>query len=216
MLRHINRHFRSTVVPLFLAMGCLTAFGGGRVPVDVVKVMSFSCSFCLAAEGGDKTTELAAKATGGRFVRAPVPSLPEDTGARERLYYSARDMSPDFGERVKGSLYRGAQEAQVPMFNFMQVYTWITEDLAADEPRFTELFKKAQDVSSSGSLSRAVGLAINAGVTSLPTYILLVNGQIKGVVDTSATSSSSAATWRAALSAQINQLSNPNATSTTP
>lgn len=184
--------------------------------VDVVKIMSFSCGFCLAAEAHDPAIENAVKTAGGKFVRAPVPVLEEDTGAREMLYYASREMGPEFANRVKVSLYKGAQDAEVSLYNFMQVYAWVTQDLSADEPKFQELFKRAQSKEGKDALARAARLASAAGVSSLPSYVIMVNGSIKAVLDNSSEAGSSMANLRNNVISKIESLSKPNANSTAP
>lgn len=198
-----------TLLALAAAPAVMAQASGNSV--DVVKILSFSCSFCLASESHDRAITAATAATGGRYVSAPVPSLDQDTGARERLYYAARDTNAAMGERVKESLYKGAQGTEVPLYNFMQLYTWVLQDLPGDAPRVDELFKRAQGLDSEKALGRAVDLAINAGVQSLPTYILLVNGAIKLVLDRSTTSGDGLTSLRNAVISNIELLSKPNA-----
>jgi protein-disulfide isomerase len=184
--------------------------------VDVVKIMSFSCSYCRAAEGPDNAIESAVKSTGGRFVRAPVPTGgEEDRGVRERVYYAARDMDPQFGERVKNSLYKGAQDAGISLVTLIQNYTWITQDLPDDESKVRELFHKAQDISTERSLARAAQLATNAGVQNLPSYILLVDGSVKAVFDNDP-AGGSINNLRNSVISTIEKLSAPNDIKPTP
>ena len=184
--------------------------------VDVVKIMSFSCSFCLQAESFDAAIETAARATGGRFVRAPIPTVEGDQGASEQLYYASRSMSPEFAERVKSSMYKAFQSSEVQLLDFMQVYTWITQDLQADEPKFNELFKKAQDKEAKNALVRAVRLSMNNGVQYTPTYLLLVSNNVKAVLDTSSAGAAGMAGLRNTVINQIELISKQNATTPTP
>lgn len=154
-----------------------------RPVVDVVKVMSFSCSFCLTSEAQDRAIEEAAVATGGRFVRAPIPESPAAVAAREKAYYAARDLDPQFGERVKASLYKGSQDAQVPLETFAHVYYWLEQDLPNDYARMHALIERAQAPAAASALERAIRLTISAGVQTLPTYVLLTDGKLGTSVD---------------------------------
>lgn len=164
-----------------LSLCAMTSSFAARV--DVVKVMNFTCSFCLAAENTDNSIEAAVAETGGKFVRAPVPLDEKESGAKERVYYAARDMSPQFAVKVKDSLYRGAQEALVGLSTYLEVYTWMLQDLPKEEASFNELFKRAQDPSTKNALDRALALIAKAGIEQVPSYVLLKNGVIDSVFD---------------------------------
>lgn len=178
-------------------------------PVDVVKVMSFACSFCLEAESHDRLIEAAVSRTGGRFVRGPVPVEDGATGWRERTYYAARDMDPKFGELVKNSIYRGLQDSAVPLDQLTQLYYWFLQDIPNEEARFNALFERAQAASSNDAMVRAIQLTKNAGARLLPTYILLVDSVIQTALDTSSSKGSSITALREEVIARVEKLSNP-------
>ncbi len=171
---------------VLLAAAALPAWAQSTSRVDVVKVMSFSCSVCLASEAHDRLIAAAVRAAGaGRFVSAPIPSREEDTGVRERMYYSARDLEAGFGDAVKTSLYKGVQDRGLELTDFLQVYSWLQQDLPAYDGQMDALLKAAQGQTSAQSVGRAVKLALNAGVQNFPTYIILVNGQVQTALDPS-------------------------------
>lgn len=172
--------------------------------IDVVKIMSFSCSFCLAAESQDPAIAEAARATGGKFVSAPVPDAPEDPAPRERTYYAARDMNARFGEVVKQSLYRGSQDAQVSLRSFAEVYYWMERDLPAEYDRLAPLIAKAQAAPAAASLERAVRLTISSGVQLLPTYVLLADGRFLTSLDRDSAGAPSLSALREAVITRIN------------
>lgn len=175
-----------------------------RRSVDVVKVMSFACSFCLAAEAQDTAIEAASAATGGKFVRAPIPETAVAPGNREKTYYAARDLSPLFGERVKASLYRGTQDAQVQLAAFAQLYYWLLQDMPEEEANIARAIENAQKGEAAAALERAVRLTISAGVELLPTYVLVSNGQIVASMDTSTTGAKTMSALREAVITRIN------------
>lgn len=169
-----------------LAAAALPAWAQVDPRVDVVKVMSFSCGVCLASEPNDRLISAAVRAAGtGRFVAAPIPSREEDTGVRERMYYSARDLDAGFGDAVKASLYKGVQDRGLELTDFLQVYSWLQQDLPAYDGQMDALLKAAQGQTSVQSVGRAVKLALSAGVQNFPTYVILVNGQVQTALDPS-------------------------------
>lgn len=178
------------------------------IPVDVVKVMSFSCSFCYAAESHDRMILVAAGKSGGRFVRAPIPVEEGASGWRERTYYAARDLDPKLGEAVKESIYRGIQESEVTLNDLTQLYYWFVQDIPAFENRFNALFEKAQAPSSNDALLRAIRLVKNSGVSQLPTYILLSAGAVQATLDSSNSRGTSLPALRDDVIAQIDKISN--------
>lgn len=179
-------------------------------PVDVVKIMSFACSFCLAAESQDRLIAAAAGRTRGRFVRAPIPVGEGETGWRERTYYAARDMEPALGEAVKQSIYRGLQDADVALNDVTQLYYWFLQDIPNQEQHFDKLFELAKGKESEAALRRAVQLVQNSGAQLLPSYVLLTAGRIQTTLDTSTSKTTSLSSLREDTIARIEALTLPN------
>lgn len=175
----------------------------GAAVVDVAKVMRFSCQFCLAAESQDKAIAEAVRARGGKFVRAPVPEVANSAGARERVYFAARDIDESFEARIRASLYKASQDAQVVLDSYAQVYYWLEQDLPADYARLPLLFERAQGAAAAAALERSIRLTINAGVEVLPSYVVLVNGRISTTIDKSSSGSESYSALREAVLAAI-------------
>lgn len=179
--------------------------------VDVVKILSFSCSVCLSSESQDRPISAAVRAQGGRFVSAPVPTHPEDKiGPRERVYYAARDMNSQLGDAVKASLYKGSQEQELPLYDFVQVYAWLSRDLPEQEAFFTPLFERAKKAQSQESLARALRLAIGSGVDALPTYLFIQNGRVVASLDPKHPQATSMTALRELVIAKIEELNKSN------
>lgn len=175
--------------------------------VDVVKILSFSCSVCLASEAQDRPIAAAARAQGGRFVSAPVPTHPEDKiGPRERVYYAARDINSQLGDAVKASMYKGSQEQGLPLYDFVQVYAWLSRDLPEQEAFFTTLFERAKQPQSQEALARALRLALGSGVEALPTYLLIQNGRVVATFDPKHPQASSLTALRELVTEKIEEL----------
>lgn len=193
---------------LFSTIGLASGATGFSSPrIDVVKIMSLSCPVCRAAEAQDKPISQAVESNGGKFVWAPLPTGDELSGAKELVYYASRELGPDMAETVKNSLYRGVQDMVIPLADFLQVYVWMQQDVAAQEPQFKALFDAAQAAPARKSLSRAAALATEAGVSSLPAYIVLVDGQVATVVDPSNVSGGSLTALREEVISRINKFS---------
>lgn len=161
---------------------CLPA--ASKSAIDVVKVLSFSCSFCRDSEVHDIAISRMVQEHGGRFVWAPVPTHPEDfVGAKERVYYAARDMDARLGEAVKQSLYKGTQDQGQLLFDYMPLYTWLSGDLPQFDSKMTELFEKAKGAAAQGAMQRAIRLALAAGVSAVPCYLLLRDGKVVASYD---------------------------------
>jgi len=166
-----------------LGLGALAASaclpGHAKSPVNVVKILSFSCSFCRDSEVHDTAISRVVQEYGGRFVSAPVPTHPEDfVGAKERVYYAARDIDARLGEAVKQSLYKGTQDQGQLLFDYMPLYAWLSGDIPQFDSKMTELFEKAKASAAQGAMQRAVRLAVSAGVDAVPNYLLLRDGQV--------------------------------------
>ena len=153
-------------------------------PVDVVKILSFSCSFCRDSEVHDGAIARAAAERGGRFVWAPVPTHPEDRfAAKERVYYAARDMNARLGQAVKQSLYKGTQDQGQVLFDYMPIYAWLVGDIPQHARELDTLIEKARGPESHAALQRAIRLAVNAGVDAVPAYVLLRGGRVVETID---------------------------------
>ncbi len=180
---------RRTVLAALLGGALLCAGTSARAQapnsVHVVKILSFGCPVCLMSEGIDAAIASAVSAAGGRFVPAPVPTGDDTVGNKERVYYAARDLNAAWAEPVKRSLYRGAQEVQVPLSDMMQVYTWLQQDLPSLEPHLGPVFQRAQSNEARDAMFRAARLALNAGVTKLPAYLVVHNGRTVAALDPS-------------------------------
>ncbi|MCC5609609.1 hypothetical protein LC612_23235 [Nostoc sp. CHAB 5834] len=174
--------------------------------VDVVKIMSFACAFCLQAEAHDRRIELEVKAGRGTFVWAPLPSHPEDTGDKERVYYAARDHDARMGAEVKASFYKGMQERGINLFSFAEAHAWLSQDLPQYEAALATVFTKAQSVEGEKPLTRAYKLAASASVSQVPAYILLKNGVIDSALDTSYGEAKTIPALRDAVLERINKL----------
>lgn len=195
-----------TIAGAALLGGAGSSLAQTRPRIDVVKVMSFSCNFCLQAEAHDKRIAQEVQGAGGKFVWAPVPSMSEDTGNKERVYYAARDLDPALGETVKRAFYKGQQDQGVPLFEYAEIYVWLQGQLPGQEQLIVNMFSRAQGEEGTGAFRRAVNLARNAQVTQLPTYIVLKNGYIEKVLDISSAPSNNLASLRDTVISTVQEL----------
>lgn len=185
----------------------LTAISA-QAGIDIVKIMSLSCSFCYSAESFDPYLENVAKSKGGKFVYAPVPSFETDTGLKEQVYYAGRDLDKNIGPAIKKSLYKGAIDMGISLNTPVQIYTWLVRDSGIDESVLTSVLNKAEEPAAKQSLARAVGLAVSGNVTSLPTYIILKDGRIAAVVDSSTSTKGSVSSIKDEVISKVKELSN--------
>lgn len=179
---------RRRMLGMLLALSALPYAGystaaGARV--DVVKIMSFSCPVCLAAEAQDRAIAQAVEAHGGQFVRAPVPTGEDDSGTKEIFYYASREKGARLSDAVKDALYKGSQDVVVPLNDLLSVHVWLQRELPDKEAELAPVFELAQQAAARKALSRAVALANQAGVQALPSYVFVVNGRVQGALDPS-------------------------------
>lgn len=151
-------------------------------PVSVVKVLSFSCPVCRAAEAQDAHIEPAVRAQGGRFVHAPIPDG-QGTGARELVYYAARALGPDVERKIRVSLYKGAQDLGYPFNAVSEVLDWLQTDLPALNLDRNALAKAAAAPAARQALDRAIHLTLRSGAQELPSYLFVRNGEVLATLD---------------------------------
>jgi hypothetical protein len=189
-----------------------TAVSAHAAPVDVVKVLNFSCPVCRASESLDSSIQDAVRATGGRFVPAPIPPDATTDGARERVYYAARDMAPAAEAVLRTSLFKGAQDMQMSLSDVPQTVAWLEDDLNSQVTvNWTQLQEQANGPAARQSLGKAVRLALKSGAQALPTYIVLKQGAIVGTLDPDSTPNKSLLNLRDAVVTAVQKASSaPN------
>lgn len=153
-----------------------------RHRVDVVKVVSFACPISRASESFDGPIKEAVRQYGGKFVFGPFPSegdasQTEAQGARERVYYASRSFGVAVEERVRASLFKGVQDMNLGLGDYMQTYSWLSNDASELKSKFGDLFKRAQEKEAGASLEKTAYLAHAAGANALPSYVILVDGE---------------------------------------
>lgn len=171
--------------------------------VDVVKIMSFSCSVCAASEAIDATLSDAVSQTGGRYVSAPVPTVEGRTGLLENIYYAGRNIDPRFGVALKRSFYRAVQEKGLTLDTENAILVWLQKDLPDFEQYFDATFANAKTKAGSASLIKALRIVEQVGAVDTPTYVVLVNGEIKESI-TVVENKGSIVNTRATLLSKIN------------
>ena len=171
--------------------------------VDVVKIMSFSCSICAASEAIDAVVGAAVTNTGGKYVPAPVPTVDGRTGYLEKVYYAGRDISPQFAESLKKSFYKAVQTKGLALDSEQAVLVWLQADLPAEEKNFDRLFAGARAEKSTQSLMKTLNIVQQVGAVDTPTYVLLVKGEIRDTITVAENKGSVVAT-RSVLLNKIN------------
>jgi CheY-like chemotaxis protein len=160
----------------FIAGLALAAASFGALAADtsviVVKVINFSCPICRASENQDAPVISAANATAGQFVYAPIPSEAGEY-AREKVYYAVRKQGREAEKRVRESLYRGAQDVNMPFMDITQVIEWLKDDVRNVRIDWQQLTADANSPEAMQALSKAAVLTQRAGAQQLPAYILV-------------------------------------------
>lgn len=171
---------------LSLAAASLLTAGAGATHASkneliVVKALLFTCPVCRETEAFDATIEREVRAVGGRFIPAPLPT---GSAARERIYYAARDMAPQVEKALRVSLYKGTQDAGLPLADDVQVMVWLQTDLGSQlNVDWTKVIEKANEGEAHAAIGRAARLALSATVSDTPTYIFIKDGDIVETVD---------------------------------
>ena len=196
----------ATGVPLCLA-GASAFSQTNRAPrkVDVVKILSFACPTCRASEAQDRYIESRLETVGGRLLWAPVPTIAGNTGERERVYYAARAEGRVIESRVRASLYKAVQDMGLSLPDLTSVYTWLQSDLPDLEGKLDSLFDRAASNESKNALARALRLGMTAGISSLPSYLLVANSTVLTLVDPSSATNGNILALRDSVVSAIEQ-----------
>jgi len=174
--------------------------------VDVVKIMNFSCPVCRASESLDESIKDALVKSNGSFVPAPLPAT-DSSSARESVYYASRLQGPRIEALVRKSLYKGAQDMEMPLEDVAQTTAWLEDDLTAGPVaiNWEQLVQDADSPQIASAIGRAARVALKAGAQKLPTYVVLKNNQVIGAFDPDSVGSSSLISLRDAVVKAIHQ-----------
>lgn len=175
-------------------------------PLNVVKIISFSCNVCRGSEVIDPALSRAVRAQGGQFVWAPIPVAEKDfLGVKERVYYASRSVSPDIANRVKDSMYKASQDMLVPLDTFSQAYSWLIQDLQLNSDLAQKIINEAQSPEGIVPLRRAFLLVQEAGISAVPSYLILKNGKVIKSLDPTKADTKSFSDLRDAVLAEISK-----------
>jgi hypothetical protein len=177
-----RRQFIAGVVLAAASFGALAA----DKSVSVVKIINFSCPICRASENQDGPITGAAKATAGEFVYAPIPSEAGEY-AREKVYYAVRKQGRQAEQSVRQSLYKGAQDMNLPFMDVTQVIEWLKDDVPNAGINWGQLAADAQSVDAMQALQRAAILTQRSGAQLLPSYVLIKDNAPVATLDTNST-----------------------------
>jgi protein-disulfide isomerase len=161
----------------------VVASWGAQAAVSVVKVVNFSCQFCKSSEAMDLPIRAAVELAGGKMVYAAMPADENSDGSRERMYYAARAKWPMLEPRVREALYRGAQDLGYPLATANQTAEWLSTDLADLNYDWVSLVQSSATGEADQAFTRALRLAVQAGVQVLPAYVVVQDGQVLHTLD---------------------------------
>lgn len=194
------------VLTLFalLLLACPYAQAAGA-KLYLVKVISFDCAVCRAAQAIDGAVEQAARRAGARVVYAPLPR--EHTDIREQFFYAMQGMG--LHTKVLQALFSGTQGLGYPLKTESEVMDWLSSELSADHVDWRVVLRRIDDGEAEEDVKKAIILAYKAGVTRYPTYVFVKNNQILAVIDIS-TAGGSISQLRAAVVAKLRQITHIN------
>lgn len=154
--------------------------------IDVVKIISFGCPLSRASDATDHSLRTFVEDLGGQFVVSPYPVEIEAKSAqevlslssKERVFYASRKKGAVISEKVKSSLFKGSQDMGLPLTTYMDVYTWLNQDIPDYSASFADIFLHAQEPATGESVKKVAYLAQQSGARSLPAYVVIVDGKI--------------------------------------
>lgn len=179
----------------------VAASWGAQAAVSVVKVVNFSCPFCKSSEAMDMPIRSAAELSGGKMVYAAMPADENSDGSRERMYYAARAKWPTLEPRIRESLYRGAQDLGYPLSTANQTAEWLSTDLVDLNYDWVGLVQSSATGEAAQAFTRALRLAVQAGVQVLPAYVVVRDGQVLQTLDVDSVGGTYSALRRAVIEA---------------
>lgn len=180
----------------------LSPLARAGTPLYVVKILSFDCAECRAAQAIDAAVASAANAAGAAVVYAPLPR--QESDVREQFFYAMRQLGID--DQVMSALFSGSQGLGYPLMTQSEVLDWLHSSLSADSIDWDVVLRKVNDGESEAAVRRAILLAYRAGVTRYPSYVFVRGQKVLGMLDI-ATAGGSLSQLRSAVIERIEQLS---------
>lgn len=172
---------------LIKALGAAALFGVPSLvfasnAVNVVKVISLDCPFCLDTESLDIVISREVEKAGGKLSYAVVPT--EATNPyREFVYYSAREAYPNRETEIRRSMFKQAQVYSNPINNAGMARVWFEQDLEPMGMTEAEIFAGMNSKEIRAAFIRAMRVTITSGAQRFPTYVVIHKNEIHSVFD---------------------------------
>lgn len=173
---------KSLLVALALLLGSALAQAS---PVYVVKIVNFSCPYCRASESIDDKIKEAAYEVGGDFLYGPITLIKEGSDARDRVYFASVKLDLPDTTKIRRALYQGAQDEGQMFENVPQVIVYLQRVLPDAAIDWNTLSVKAVSKEVSSSLQKTKELAVKGSVDQLPSYLLIQEGEVVAILDSS-------------------------------
>lgn len=164
-------------------LACSLAAQAG--PVFVVKIVNFSCPYCRASESVDDKIRDAAYDSGGDFLYGPITLMKEGSDARDRVYFASVKLDLPETARIRRALYQGVQDEGQMFENIPQVIVYLQRVLPEVNVDWNALSLKAISKEITASLQRTKELAVKGSVDQLPAYLLIQEGEVVAILDSS-------------------------------
>lgn len=172
---------------LLLAVGSL-ALASYSAPtfasnsVNVVKVISLDCPFCLETENLDIVIAKEVAKAGGKLSYAVVPTEASNP-YREFVYYSARDAYPSRETEIRRSMFKQSQVYSNPINNAGMARVWFEQEMEPLGFREAEIFAAMNTKEVRDAFIRAMRVTITSGAQRFPTYVVIYKNEIHSVFD---------------------------------
>lgn len=167
-------------------------------PLHVVKVVSFHCKYSQESSSLDAMIAARAKSQGGKFVLSPISADGSNFNAA-LVYYAIRPYLGEHEPTVVDALYKGAIDNGLPFESPSQVTSYLNDMVGFDGFNWPLVDSLAEGDDAKSAASRAVKLTVKSGITMLPAYLIVRDGELIAAFERS----SGEAGWQNTLRSQV-------------
>lgn len=161
---------RKAFASLLLLLGSFSAHADD---LYVVELALFTCPHCLAVENSLRPLEAIA---GERLSFAPVPDSDPDMATLS--YYAMRDAFGTQEKEFRAALFAARQTLLLPLANSEEVIEYLQQRGLRPPMTANELDEAIRSSDVNRALGRLQNLMELAGVTAVPSFVLIRDGQV--------------------------------------
>ncbi len=159
------------------------SFTAEAQPVYLVELANFACPHCRHMEDYIPQIEKAVNSTGGVFDFAPV-AADKQTNAPAQVYFAAREQGSSIADETRKLLFEAMGTDGMPIEDPSQGIVFLQQDWPATVPgpNYTQMIQAVSTKPVKQAVAKALEMGDEMGVSRLPAFIFVRDGQPVGLL----------------------------------